>query len=419
MRYRFPYEWADTLDTEALSPCSVYEAPRAAACAAADLRACLEAPILAPPLAAMLREAKARRVLILADDLTRPTPQREMLPPLLERLKQAGICEEDITLLVATGLHRGMNGREIEERFGGRVAGKVRVVNHDAYNKESQILLGRAEDGTPIRVNRLAVEHDFIIAVGCIEPHRIGGFSGGAKMVQPGICGEEITASLHWHGWLEEGEALYGVVDNPIRREMEGLGEKAGLRFIVNVVLDADGRPRRYFAGDPRKAFRAGCAQARSLCSVAVRRADIVVVDSHPFDLDLWQACKAVSVAELVVRRGGTIILVTPCPEGLSRHGPQIRRSGYLPKSEILKRVGEGSLKDLSIACHLMALGRILARGELLIVSAGLEADLLQEVGLRSAPGVAEAIRMARARLGREAEIGILKQGCTLIPAAA
>ena len=375
MRYRFPYEWADTLDTEALSPCSVYEAPRAAACAAADLRACLEAPILAPPLAAMLREAKARRVLILADDLTRPTPQREMLPPLLESLGREGISVEDITLLVATGLHRGMNGREIEERFGGRVAGKVRVVNHDAYNKESQILLGRAEDGTPIRVNRLAAEHDFIIAV--------------------------------------------GVVDNPIRREMEGLGEKAGLRFIVNVVLDADGRPRRYFAGDPRKAFRAGCAQARSLCSVAVRRADIVVVDSHPFDLDLWQDCKAVSVAELVVRRGGTIILVTPCPEGLLRHGPQIRRTGYLPKSEILKRIGEGSLKDLSIACHLMALGRILERGELLIVSAGLEADLLREVGLRSAPGVAEAMRMARARLCREAEIGILKQGCTLIPAAA
>lgn len=418
MTWRFPYEWAGALDVESHAPCTLYRhaRPEGAPTSEPDLEACLRAPIGTPPLEAMVRASRARTVLVLVDDLTRPTPQSEMLPAVLEALARAGIEERDITVLVATGLHRTMDAREIERRFGPRVSGRVRVVCHDASDPESLVSLGSAADGTPIMANRLVKEHDFIISVGCIEPHRIAGFSGGAKMVQPGICGERITASIHWRGWRAEGETIYGIADNPIRREMEAIGERAGLRFIVNVVLGADGRPRQYFCGDPREAFRAGSRESLRLASVPVEPADIVVADSWPFDIDLWQACKAVSVAELVVRPGGTIVLVTPCPEGLTRHADEIRGIGYLPASEVVRRVAEGSIGSLALACHMMALGRILERGELLVVSTGLGPELCAEVGLTSAASVSEAIAKARSRLGRSAAVGILEHPCTMVP---
>ena len=154
----------------------------------------------------------------------------------------------------------------------------------------------------------------------------------------------------------------------------------------------------------------------RRWCLTDVEPADIVVADSHPFDIDLWQACKGISVAELVVKPGGTIILVTPCPEGLSRHETEIRRTGYLPAGEIVRRVGNGEITDRATACHLMALGRIIERGELIIVSPGLTSDTCAAVGLRSAPAPLGAINAARSRLGREATVAILDSACAMIP---
>jgi nickel-dependent lactate racemase len=420
--WRFPYEWAGCLDTEALAPCRLYRRspePADSQAGPPELAPNLHAPIGTPPLAEMLRGSGARTILVLVDDLTRPTPQGEMLPPVLDLLGEAGVADRDVTVLVATGLHRTMTEAEIATRFGPRVTARVRVVCHDARDLQGMVSLGTAADGTSIMVNRLAREHDLLISVGCIEPHRIAGFSGGAKMVQPGICGEAVTASIHWRGWLMEGKTIYGIADNPIRREMEEIAEKAGLRFIVNTVLDPKGKQWRYFCGDPREAFRAGCRESLRLCSVEVEPADIVVADSWPFDIDLWQACKAISVAELVVRPGGTVILVTPCPEGLSRHVDEIRRIGYLRASEIVQRVAEGSIPSLAIACHLMAMGRMLERGELVVVSPGLGEELCAEVGLASAASVPEAIARARSRLGRGATVGILEHPCTMVPVTA
>jgi nickel-dependent lactate racemase len=295
----------------------------------------------------------------------------------------------------------------------------VKVISHDAYDPDSLFLFDATEKGIPIRLNRLVREADFIIAVGTLEPHRIAGFSGGAKMVLPGICGEEIVADTHWQAWLEEGPNVYGKIDTPMRQLMESVADRVGLKFIVNTILDETGHILRYFVGDPRRAFRAGCQEVERLFAVPVRSADIVIADSYPFDIDLWQACKAVSVAELVLRRNGTIILVTPCPEGLSRHDSRIRKFGYLKKSEIVSRVADGSIDDLATACHLMSLGRILEQGQLIIVSNGLGPELLGQVGLQGARCVDDAIGIARERLGKGAEVCILKHPCAFLPKAA
>jgi nickel-dependent lactate racemase len=339
-----------------------------------------------------------------------------MMPALLHEIRGAGIPVSAIKILVATGLHRPMTKEEMIVRFGSEVAGKIQIINHDANDKGALVTLGTTSDGTLIQINKLALESDFIISSGCIEPHRVAGFSGGTKMVQPGICGKDITAALHWKGWCTEGAAIYGIVDNPIRSEMNEIGRKAGLRFILNVVLDNEGIPFQYFAGDPIKAFYEGCKASRSLHTIDIEPADIVVVDSYPFDLDLWQACKALSVGELVLKSGGYIILVTPCPEKLGLYSREIQITGYLNSSQIMAAVADKAIGNLAVACHLMALGRILEHAHLIIVSPGFTEAELAEVGLQYSKDVNSAIQQARNHLGKESNIAILNKPCAMIP---
>ena len=163
----------------------------------------------------MIRDLRARRVLVLVDDMTRPTPQRLMLPAVLDHLVRHGVPTSGITVLIATGLHRPMSPSEIAHRFGDPLPRGITIVNHDAYDDSALVTLATSGDGTAVKVNRLVRESDLVLSLGCIEPHRVAGFSGGAKMVQPGISGAAITASIHWRGWLKEGRELYGIADNP------------------------------------------------------------------------------------------------------------------------------------------------------------------------------------------------------------
>ena len=415
--YSFPYEWAGSIDIDAIQPCRVYaftRIPPHQQCR--KISECLRNPIGSPPLAALLEKERPRNLLILADDLTRPTPQTTMMPALLDEVLRAGIPLSAVKILIATGLHRPMTKEEISMRFGAEIVRNVQVINHDSEDPNALTILERNADGVAIQVNRLALESDFVISSGCIEPHRVAGFSGGAKIVQPGICGKDITAAIHWKGWCTEGVEIYGVVDNPVRSEMNDIGIKAGLRFILNVVLDHAGEPFDYFAGDPIKAFNEGCKASMVLSAIDITPADIVVVDSYPFDLDLWQACKALSVGELVLKRGGYIILVTPCPEKLGMHFSEIRSTGYLTCSRIKTAVANKAINDLAIACHLMALGRIIEYDHLLIVSESFSDSELAEVGLCSSKSVKEAIEFARRKLGKESTIAVLNKPCAMIP---
>lgn len=415
--YSFPYEWAGIIDTDAIQPCRVYESLRETTVGQRrEISECLKKPIGCPPLSALLKKEQPHSILILADDLTRPTPQKTMMPALLDEILGAGIPLSAVKILVATGLHRPMTNEEMIARFGAKIAGNIQIINHNAYDKDALMTLGIASDGTSIQINKLVLESDFVISCGCIEPHRVAGFSGGTKMVQPGICGKDITAAIHWRGWCTEGAAIYGIVDNPIRNEMNEIGIKAGLRFILNVVLDSSGSPFDYFAGDPVKAFNEGCKASRSLCTIDIIPADIIVVDSYPFDLDLWQACKALSVGELALKRGGYIILVTPCPEKLGMHSREIQATGYLTCSQIKAAVANKTIKNRAIACHLMALGRIIENAHLLIVSESFTETELAEVGLQSSKNVNEAIELARKKLGKESTIAVLNKPCAMIP---
>ncbi|MCD6518448.1 MAG: nickel-dependent lactate racemase, partial [Anaerolineae bacterium] len=371
-------------------------------------------PIGGPPLRELARGA--RKVLIVADDGTRLTPTERILPVLLEELNAVGISDEAITLLIALGTHRAMTPSEIEQKFGREVVGRVQVLNHNAFEPSLLVDLGTTPGGVHVQVHRLAPEADLVIGVGSIVPHHIPGFSGGAKIIQPGICGEQTTGEVHLLS-VRHPFSLLGRQENQVRQEMEAIAEQAGLRMIVNVVLDRQGRVAGVFVGEPRAAFRQGVSLSRRIYGVEVPgQADIVVASSHPCDSEFWQAHKTLYPAELCVRPGGTIIVVTPCPEGVSATHPEVLEFASWPKAEIDAAIRAGKMDDLVAGALTLAWAGTREKAEVFLVSGGISPEEARALGFRPFPSVQDALGAAFARHGPDARVMVLPYAPDILP---
>jgi nickel-dependent lactate racemase len=418
---KFPYAWAKPVRLDGRKVYGPYRP--------SDVKSGRRGPTLAEALAKPIGTAALRtlagslppgrkRVLILADDITRSTPVKTLLPPVLRELAAGGTSDKDISILIGNGLHRKMTKAEINAHFGAGTSRRIRIFNHDAGAGPGLRRIGRSPDGTAITVNRKVLESDFVLSIGQIAPHRVAGFSGGSKMVQPGVCGREITASVHWRGWQMETRRIFGRRDNPVRAEMDRIAARAGLKFIVNVVLGHDNRVKGVFAGHPVMAHRKGCAFANSIYRVKIKRADIVIVDSYPCDIDLWQAAKAATPAEVAVKPGGSVIFVTPCPEKVSKAHPDLVRGGYRPYARIRREVRQGKLKDVIQASHMTAFGRIMDKARIVLVSPGFSRIETERLGFCYGPDVKSALDVELRRLGSRASIAVIQQGGKLFPVA-
>lgn len=373
-------------------------------------------PIGYPP----IREAAvgARSALIITDDYTRKTPVRGILEFLLPELEAAGIPHEQTTILVALGTHRPMTDAEMEAKFGRDICRLYDIVNHDWRDEDQLLDCGKTESGIPIRVNRLVEMKEFIFGIGQIVPHRIAGFSGGGKIIQPGICGAETTAETHWRSALYRGREILGIADNPVRREIERVAAGVGLSGIANAVCDADGSVIDIFVGDPVAAHRAG-----SLLSSAVygfefpEPADILIIDSYPMDIELWQGAKALYAGELAVKKDGVAILVSPCPEGVSQTHGLILREGYRPSQETMALVRDGSIRDKIVAAHLVRVGRVIRdNGTGILVSPGIPPEHKERLGFIHASSTQEALDLAFGIKGRGASVMAIHRGGTSLP---
>ena len=369
------------------------------------------------------------KVLVLVDDGSRLTQASLILPVLFQRLEQAGVSPHDITILIAYGTHRAMTPREKVKKLGRDVCAKYRVVDHDWKNPGVLVSLGKTSGGIDIEVNRLLLEHDVILAVGQIGPHPLAGWGGGCKMVEPGVCGSATTHQVHWMGALATDEMgnLAGVSadgdfegpdPNPVRREIEEVGMRAGLKAIFNVIHDAHGNMAGAVFGHPVKAFRAGVSIARQMLGTVVpRRFDIVFTDSFPADIDMWQANKAIRNADLMTKEGGVIILVTPCPEGVASEHPEVEKYGYMALAEVKQKVESGELTDLVAAGNLSTVGRIVRqRVRCILVSPGLTCPQASRLGLIWAPDPTRAVEMALEMTSPDAEIAVLVHGGEALP---
>jgi len=360
----------------------------------------------------------SKKVLILVDDYTRTTPVEIILPILIDEIRQCRIDKENIKIMIASGTHRIMKYEEKLIKYGREIVNDFNLIDHLWFEDSELVSLGSTERGTEIWINRIITEFDFIIGIGHIVPHRVAGFSGGAKIVQPGICGNITTGQTHWLSALFNGEEIMGKIDNPVREEINRVGVKAGLKFIINTVQDGSGKVYKCFAGDPVKAFKEGCFAAKDIYGFNIStQADIVLTDSYPADSNLWQASKGIYSGDLALKKGGTLILVTPCPEGVSDEHPEIINFGYQSFEKIKKFADRGMIKDLTLAAHLVHVGRVIReKGNAVLVSPGINKETAEKLGFYWAANAQDAIELAFSIQGKNSNIIICKNGGEIMP---
>jgi nickel-dependent lactate racemase len=292
--------------------------------AAPDPHALFNAAVREPAGAAPLRAlAKpGARVCIVTSDGTRPVPNRQLIPWVLEEL---GVPEDRVTVLLGNGTHRANTPGEIAGMFGEDLARRLTIINHDAFDPACHADLGTTDSGTPVHLNRAYVEADLRIVLGFIEPHFFAGFSGGAKGVAPGVAGIETIRRLHAHDVIGDVHATWGELDrNPLQRLLGEVVAACPPHFLVNVTLNQEKAITRVFAGDYVAAHRTGCEHVRAQAMQAVPQAFPVVVTSnsgYPLDQNLYQTVKGMSAAARIVAEGGTVVTASECRDGIPEHG--------------------------------------------------------------------------------------------------
>jgi nickel-dependent lactate racemase len=279
------------------------------------IRKALKNPIKSKRLSGIVNPES--RIAIIVSDITRPTPTAKILPPLLEELYLGGARDENITIVFALGLHRQQTEEECRKLLGNEISRNIRFVQHD---RNRCIHIGETSFGTPVEIFQEVLNADLIISTGTVEFHYYAGYGGGGKSILPGVSSEKAVLSFHSHySKLFEGEPLSGRADSPARKDIEEAAGIAGLRFILNVVINSRKEIIAAVAGDFIQAHREGAKYVDSMYKVKVEPADAVIVScgGFPKDINLYQATKALENAVPAVKTGGSIVLVAECAEGI------------------------------------------------------------------------------------------------------
>ncbi len=347
-------------------------------------------------------------------DITRPAPNRILLPPILRTLEEAGMPRGAITILIATGLHRSNEGDELHELIGEEVAQVYRVVNHVGRDMASHSYLGTTESGTPAHVDRRFVEAELRIVVGFIEPHLMAGYSGGRKLVCPGLAGVETTKVFHSPRLMVHEKAREGVLDgNPVHREALAVAKMAGVHFAVDVALDRERRMLGVFSGELEASHMAGVEFVRRHVRDTIREpADIVVTTGggYPLDATFYQAIKGMTAAVPAVKQGGTLIVAAECSEGLgSAEFVRLLRD-YPDPWAFDKAVCEDGFFVIDQWQYQMLL-RALGKAEILLVNESMPPEQRSLVPLPVFERFEAALDIALKRHGPEATIAAIPQG--------
>ncbi|MDZ7331239.1 MAG: nickel-dependent lactate racemase [candidate division KSB1 bacterium] len=372
----------------------------------------LAAPIGSPPLAQLAQGKKTACIVIC--DITRPVPNKILLPPLLNTLEQNGIGRDRITILIATGIHRPNLGDELIQLVGPEIASNYRIVNHYARRNETHSYLGKTSRGTDVLVDSSYVNAELKITTGFIEPHLMAGFSGGRKLICPGISSLDTVKVMHSPKILEHPNAREGVIDgNPFHEESLEIAKMAGVDFIVNVALNEDKQIIGIFAGDLEKAHQRGVEFVREQVGDTVAEpVDIVITTSagYPLDATFYQSIKGLTAALPIVKKGGTIILAAECREGLG--SPEF--SKLLRETEDVEVFMHNILKDDYFVVdqwQFEEYAKVLRKAEVYLFSAGISAEDKTKIFATPISSVEEGVKMALAKHGSSAAIAVIPKG--------
>jgi nickel-dependent lactate racemase len=382
----------------------------------------LAQPIGSPPLRELARPGD--RACIVFTDSTRACPDNLLVPALLGELESAGIRDEDITLLCATGMHRPSTREEKVAKLGAGVLARYRVIDNEPQNPAALVDLGITPGGVPVQVHRIAIEADLLIATGIVEPHQYAGYSGGCKTLAVGAAGEALIAHTHGPAFVDHPGTRLGSIDgNPFHEAVIEAARRAGLRFILNVVLDDDKRILRVAAGDPELAFQELVSFARSIYEVPIpNQFDIAIGGvGYPKDSNLYQVSRAPSYLFFapvpVVRPGGVFIIPARCEEGAGdgvgeqrflaamRDAPDIqfilddaRRNGYPPGQQ-----------------RAFVMAKVLEKTRVVIVGSECP-ELVAACKMTPAATMGEALELASYELGPSCSVLIVPHALLTLP---
>ncbi len=371
----------------------------------------LENPIGTPRLKEIVHPGE--KIAIITSDITRPCPSYRILPALLDELYAAGARAEDITLVFALGSHRAHTPEEMKKLAGERAFSEIRCVDSD---RADCVHMGATDAGTPVDITRIVAEADRRICLGNIEYHYFAGYSGGAKAIMPGVSTRAAIQSNH--RMMVQDAACAGNLDtNPLRQDLEQAAAICGVDFIVNVVLDEHKQIVKAVAGDLVKAHREGCKFLdRMYLKELDSRADIVIVSQGgaPKDLNLYQTQKALDNAKHAAKKGGTIILIGSCKEGLGEKVFEEWMLNAPTAASMIERIG----RDFQLGGHkAAAIAMVLENAEIYLVS-DLADDFVEKIFLKPAKSAQDAFDKAMERLGPDATVLAMPYGGSTLPRA-
>jgi lactate racemase len=384
------------------------------------LEAALRNPIGTKPLSELARGKKSACIVIC--DITRPVPNKLILPPVLRTLEASGIPREKILILNATGLHRPNEGAEMSEMVGEEIVANYRIENHHGKERDEHTYLGTTPNGVPAWIDTRYLQADLKITTGLIEPHLMAGYSGGRKVICPGIAALETVKVWHGPRFLEHPKADSGIVEgNPVHEENTRIALMAGCDFIVNVCIDGKRQVTWLGVGDMIQAWHKGVEFCETIVKAGVREPLDVVVTSaagYPLDTTWYQAVKGLSGAMPIVKKGGTIVLAASLTEGLG--GAEFQQ--LLKTSNYMQRFQPGGKRTpMAETCEmdewqLVMMAKVLERCKVKVVTDGLPAETLRKCLVEPVTTVEQAVAASLAEYGPKARIAVIPKGPYVLP---
>jgi lactate racemase len=379
--------------------------------AQAAIEEALDTPVGCPPIEEMARGKGSAAISVC--DITRPAPNRLVLPPILRRLERAGIPRDRIVILIATGLHRPATDAEIREIVGPEVAEYYRVGNHNARAIAEHRYLGTTASGTPVYVDERFVTADLRLSLGFIEPHLMLGYSGGRKLVAPGLAAKETIEVLHSPKFMRHSKAAEGSIDdNPLHRELLEIARMAGQTFIADTALTRDRRIAGVFAGHPEQAHRKGVEfVSRVMLETIDEPVDAVITTAagYPLDLTFYQSIKGITAASHIVKPGGAILLLAACEEGAG--APEFRSmlKEFPSDRRFLDRIDAAPV--VIDQWQLEKLALVTRKARVLFYVPGLPAEYYPTLWGTAYGSAAAALNALTGRLPERATVAVIPEG--------
>ncbi len=356
---------------------------------------------------------RKRNAVVICTDITRPTPDKLLIPPILDEVNKGGISDKNIKVIIARGQHRKMTEEEVKEKVGKEVFKRVKISQHDPDN--NLFYLGKSKRGNELWVNKDVVQTDVKISTGNIVPHRYAGYGGGAKSILPGISSREAIGYNHLY--VETGEAALGKTKgNPVREEMEEAAKMIGLDMIVNTVMNVKNEIVKVVAGDPAMAHQAGVKACNDIYGVKIpEKANIILASSYPMDISFHQASKTLEAIGHIIKEKSTIIMLSPCYEGIGGKDFVDFLKEKTPE-DIIKNIKAHPEKNVVSGIISYLITKCKEKAKIYLISEGIEDKDIIEMGMLPAKSAQTVLNDALKNYRDDAKVLVLPTASVTLP---